>query len=85
LGQLIDLVLTWFLFLLFQAPVTIRWYKQDGSFSERTSVDRGTLYIQDAQVDDSGVYICQAQSGSEIVRNNVTLTVGGESKNLATA
>jgi Immunoglobulin I-set domain len=69
--------------LTFQSPVTIRWFKYDGSFSERTTVDRGTLYIQDAQVDDSGVYICQAQSGSEIVRNNVTLTVGGKSKDRA--
>lgn len=63
----------------FQAPVNIRWYKFDGVFSERTTVDRGRLYIQEAQVDDSGVYICQAQIGSEIVRDNVTLTVGGKS------
>lgn len=46
--------------------------------SERATIDSGTLYIQEAQVDDSGVYICQAQSGSEIVRGNVTLTVGGK-------
>jgi hypothetical protein len=39
-------------------------------------IDRGTLLIRDAQVDDSGVYICQANYGSEIVRDNVTLTVG---------
>jgi len=62
---------------LLQAPVTIRWYKYDGAFSDRAYTDRGTLYIQDAQVDDSGIYICQAQSGTEIVRDNVTLTVGG--------
>lgn len=61
-----------------KAPVTIRWYKYDGTFSDRVSVDRETLFIQDAQVDDSGVYICQAQSGSEVVRDNVTLTVGGK-------
>lgn len=64
--------------ILFQAPIQIRWYKYDGVFSDRTTVDRGRLYIQDAQVDDSGVYICQAQIGSEIVRDNVTLTVGGK-------
>ena len=36
------------------------------------------MFIQDAQRDDSGVYICQAQVGSEVVRDNVTLTVGGK-------
>jgi len=46
--------------------------------SDRAYIDSGILYIQDAQVDDSGVYICQAQIGSEIVRDNVTLTVGGK-------
>lgn len=35
------------------------------------------MVIRDAQVDDSGVYICQAQHGSEVVRDNVTVTVGG--------
>lgn len=58
----------------------IQWYKYDGAFSERATVDSGTLYIEGAQVDDSGVYICQAQIGSEIVRDNVTLTVGGKFK-----
>lgn len=63
-----------------QAPVNTRWYKYEGSLSERAVVDRGTLFIQDAQVDDSGVYICQAQIGTEVVRDNVTLTVGGKSQ-----
>lgn len=63
--------------MLQQAPVHIRWYKFDGDLSSRTHVDRGTLFIQNAQVDDSGVYICQAEIGSEIVRDNVTLSVGG--------
>lgn len=45
----------------------------------RSRVDQGVLYIQNVQTDDSGVYICQAQVGSEIVRDNVTLTVGGKS------
>ena len=62
-----------------QKPLNIRWYKYDGSLSTRTRIDQGSLYIQDAQEDDSGVYICQAQVGHEIVRDNVTLTVGGES------
>ncbi|XP_070509893.1 basement membrane-specific heparan sulfate proteoglycan core protein isoform X10 [Chironomus tepperi] len=57
-------------------PLNIRWYKYDGTLSERTRIDQGSLYIQDAQEDDSGVYICQAQVGHEIVRDNVTLTVG---------
>lgn len=61
-----------------QTPIRIRWYKYEGTFSERVILDRDTLYIQDAQVDDSGIYICQAQDGSEIVRDNVTLTVGGK-------
>jgi hypothetical protein len=47
--------------------------------SERTRVDHGSLYIQNAQADDSGIYICQAQVGNEIIRDNVTLTVGGKS------
>lgn len=67
---------------MLQAPINIRWYKSDGVFSERATVDSGRLYIQDAQVDDSGVYICQAQIGAEIVRDNVTLTVGGKSRSL---
>jgi hypothetical protein len=46
--------------------------------SDRTRVEQGRLYIQDAQLTDSGIYICQAQVGSEIVRDNVTLTVGGK-------
>lgn len=41
-------------------------------------IDRGNLMITDAQIDDSGVYICQANYGNEIVRDNVTLTVGGK-------
>lgn len=31
---------------------------------------------------DSGIYVCQAQVGNEVVRDNVTLTVGGESLKL---
>lgn len=61
-----------------QAPVSIRWYKLEGRLSDRTYVESGTLYIRDAQIDDSGVYVCQGQSGTEIVRENVTLTVGGK-------
>ena len=34
--------------------------------------------IQGAQLADSGIYICQAQVGAEIVRDNVTLNVGGK-------
>ena len=41
-------------------------------------VEQGVLYIRDAQIDDSGVYVCQAQNVGEIVRQNVTLTVGGK-------
>jgi hypothetical protein len=63
---------------IFQRPVTIRWYKYEGSLSGRTRTEQGRLYIQDAQLADSGVYICQAQVGNEIVRDNVTLTVGGK-------
>ena len=59
-------------------PITTRWYKKDGSLSDRTRVDQGKLYIQGAQLADSGIYICQAQVGAEIVRDNVTLNVGGE-------
>ncbi|KAL7036766.1 hypothetical protein ACKWTF_008935 [Chironomus riparius] len=63
-------------YLVNNKPLNIRWYKYDGSLSTRTRIDQGSLYIQDAQEDDSGVYICQAQVGHEIVRDNVTLTVG---------
>lgn len=38
------------------------------------------MVIRDAQIDDSGVYVCQAQYGSEVVRDNVTVTVGGKLK-----
>jgi Immunoglobulin I-set domain len=57
-------------------PVTIDWYKYDGVLSDRANIDSGTLYIENAQVDDSGVYICQAEGrNKEIVRDNVTLTI----------
>lgn len=67
-------------YFLLKAPVNIEWLKYDGRLSNRVTIERGTLFIQDAQVDDSGVYICQARVGSEIVRDNVTLTVGGKRK-----
>lgn len=46
--------------------------------SPQSYVEKGILYIRDAQIDDSGVYVCQAQVSGEIVRQNVTLTVGGK-------
>jgi len=65
-------------FIYLQIPLTIRWYKMNGRLSDRTYVDSGTLTITNTQVDDSGVYVCQAQRGQETVQEKVTVTVGGK-------
>lgn len=67
-------------YIIDQRPIPISWFKLNGTLSNRAYVDNGVLYIYNAQIDDSGIYICQGRSGSEVVNENVTLNVGGKSK-----
>lgn len=65
-------------YIIDQSPLSIKWYKLNGSLSSRAYTQSGILYIRNAQIDDSGIYVCQAQSGIEVANKNVTLTVGGK-------
>lgn len=59
-------------------PITVRWQKEHGRLPERAYEDSGTLTIRNVQYDDSGIYVCQAQSGHEVVEQKVTVTVGSK-------
>lgn len=58
--------------------IPIRWYKENGQLSSRAEIRGYTLYIANVQIDDSGVYVCEAKSGSEIASQRITITIGGE-------
>lgn len=58
--------------------MNVRWYKKGGRLSSTARIDSGTLIIPDTTVDDSGIYICQANSGQEIVSEEVTVAVGSK-------
>ncbi|KAK6617380.1 hypothetical protein RUM43_014389 [Polyplax serrata] len=63
--------------------VTIRWYKEDGELPEgRYIEDRdGLLVIHNADVSDSGTYICDASDGYISDSSRATLVVGGSPHN----
>lgn len=61
-----------------QTTLPIRWYKEGGSLSSRAYQQQYTLYIRNIQIDDSGVYVCEATKDGETVSQKVTVTVGGE-------
>lgn len=62
-----------------QIPITVRWLKEEGRLPDRALEEgQGTLIITNIQYDDSGVYVCQAQSGGEVAEEKVTVTVGGK-------
>lgn len=56
----------------------MHWHKQDGRLPDRAYEERGSLTITNVQYEDSGVYICQGQSGNEVVERHVTITVGSK-------
>lgn len=57
-------------------PITIRWIKLDGEFSNRVYEEQGVLIITNAQNEDSGEYECRASTGREYGTGKVTITVG---------
>lgn len=64
--------------IISNAPLTTRWFKLHGHFSNRVYENRGMLVITNTQIDDSGVYVCQGQSGNEVVEERVSINIGGE-------
>lgn len=64
----------------FQIPITVTWHKQDGNLPPRAYQEHGVLTISNVQHSDSGIYVCQAQSGADSVEEKVTITVGGKKK-----
>lgn len=62
-----------------QIPITVRWIRQEGRLPDRAyEEEQGILIITNIQYDDSGIYVCQAQSGGEVAEEQVTVTVGGK-------
>lgn len=61
-----------------KVPISVRWLKENGLLSETSYEDHGTLVITNAQYGDSGVYICQAQDGRDVIRQKITLAVGSK-------
>lgn len=59
-------------------PIIVRWSKENGKLPEKAVEDHGTLFITNAQYADSGVYICQAHDGRDIVKDKVTVAVGSK-------
>lgn len=56
----------------------MHWRKQGGHLPDRASVEHGSLTITNVQYDDSGVYVCQGQSGNDVDEKHVTVTVGSK-------
>uniref|UniRef100_A0A336LPI6 CSON010513 protein n=1 Tax=Culicoides sonorensis TaxID=179676 RepID=A0A336LPI6_CULSO len=63
-------------YIIERTQLPIRWYKEGGSLSSRAYQDQYTLYIKNIQIDDSGVYVCEATKDGESVSQKVTITVG---------
>lgn len=61
-----------------KVPITVHWRKLDGRLPDRAYEERGSLTITNVRRDDSGVYVCQGQSGSEVVEREVTIVVGSK-------
>lgn len=57
------------------------WHRENGRLpADRHYEERGTgtLVLRKVQLDDSGVYVCQARNGSEVAEQKLTLTVGSK-------
>uniref|UniRef100_W4VRB4 Putative heparan sulfate proteoglycan 2 n=1 Tax=Corethrella appendiculata TaxID=1370023 RepID=W4VRB4_9DIPT len=65
-------------YIVNRSPVTVRWYKLEGRLPPQAYIESGTLIITNLQIDDSGIYVCEAESGPEKVKQQVTVTVGGD-------
>ncbi|XP_055911049.1 basement membrane-specific heparan sulfate proteoglycan core protein isoform X7 [Eupeodes corollae] len=63
------------MFTVNRIPVIVNWYKLNGRLPYQTYQDQGALYLRDLQIQDSGVYICQAKAGSKMFEDKVSVTV----------
>ncbi|XP_055844274.1 basement membrane-specific heparan sulfate proteoglycan core protein isoform X29 [Episyrphus balteatus] len=63
------------MFTVNRIPVIVNWYKLNGRLPYQALEDQGTLYLRDLQIQDSGVYICQAKGGSKMFEDRVSVTV----------
>lgn len=64
--------------IITNAPLSTRWFKLHGQFSNRVYENRGVLIITNSQIDDSGTYVCQGQSGDDTVEEHISITIGGK-------
>ena len=63
----------------FQRPLKLNWYKEGGELPrDRASDNRqGLLVITNLRPEDSGIYVCTADDGLNVVTERATLNVGG--------
>lgn len=64
--------------IITNTPLSTRWFKLQGQFSDRVYESRGVLIITNSQIDDSGIYVCQGQSGPDTVEERISINIGGK-------
>ncbi|XP_055601853.1 basement membrane-specific heparan sulfate proteoglycan core protein-like isoform X2 [Uranotaenia lowii] len=62
-------------YIVNKRPIDVRWDRVGGRLPDRAYIESGTLIITNVQISDSGVYVCQAGSGSDTAYQQVTVTV----------
>ncbi|XP_055374705.1 basement membrane-specific heparan sulfate proteoglycan core protein isoform X7 [Condylostylus longicornis] len=59
-----------------RAPINVKWLKLEDNLPYDAEQSNGILRLYNLQVHDSGVYVCQAQSGNEVVEEQIPINVG---------